>query len=142
MELIKPLEIAVTDRDGVAHTYTISRLPALDARRVIAMYPVSNMPKVGDYQSSEEAMLLLLKYVEHDGVRLVTRALVDNHVADGVALINLEYQMLEYNTGFFGSGGQRGLLSTLIANLSDKAMPILTRLLEQYLAQDKPRSKK
>ena len=106
------------------------------------MYPVSNMPKVGDYQSSEEAMLLLLKYVEHDGVRLVTRALVDNHVPDGVALINLEYQMLEYNTGFFGSGGQRGLLSTLIANLSDKAMPILTRLLEQYLAQDKPRSKK
>ena len=142
MELIKPMEIEIGDRDGAMRTYTISRLPALDARRVIAMYPVSNMPKVGDYQSSEEAMLLLLKYVEHDGVRLTTRALVDNHVSDGVALINLEYQMLEYNTGFFGSGGQRGLLSTLIANLSEKAMPILTRLLEQYSAQDKQRSRK
>lgn len=135
MDLIKPKTIMVKNRDEEEKAFIISRLPATVAREVIAKYPLSNIPKVGEYKSSEEVMLLMMQYVavEVDGreQRLSTKALVDNHVDDGVQLLRLEIQMIEENTGFFGLGGNKGFLDCLIAKFSQSITPMLTRLLAQ-----------
>lgn len=135
MDLIKPKTIMVKNRDEEEKAFIISRLPATVAREVIAKYPLSNIPKVGEYKSSEEVMLLMMQYVavEVDGreQRLSTKALVDNHVDDGVQLLRLEIQMIEENTGFFGLGGNKGFLDCLIDKFSQSITPMLTRLLAQ-----------
>ncbi|MFA1586717.1 hypothetical protein ABZR37_13945 [Achromobacter ruhlandii] len=86
-DLIKPRVVMVKNRDGVEKAFTISRLPATAAREVIAKYPLSNIPKLGDYKTSEEVMKKLMSYVavDLDGreQRLTTEALIDNHVDDG-----------------------------------------------------------
>lgn len=48
--LIKPKEITVIDSDREEHTFIISRLPATIGREILAKYPLSNAPKIGDYE--------------------------------------------------------------------------------------------
>lgn len=143
-ELIKPKAVMVANRDGVEKEFIISRLPATVAREVIAKYPTANIPKVGDYGQSESAMLLMMKYVavlvDGEERRLTTKALVDNHVEDGVQLLRLEIQMIEENTGFFGLGGKQGFLDCLIQKLIQSIMPMLTHLSHQSSAQNTPPS--
>ncbi|MDZ5615003.1 hypothetical protein U2261_10325 [Achromobacter xylosoxidans] len=143
-DLIKPRVVMVKNRDGVEKAFTISRLPATAAREVIAKYPLSNIPKLGDYQTSEEVMKKLMSYVavDLDGreQRLTTAALIDNHVDDGIQLMRLEIEMIEENTGFFGLGGQRGFLDCLLEKLLHSITPMLTPLLEQLSAQGSPDS--
>lgn len=117
--MIKPKEVQIKDSDGTEKTFIISKVPAVDARKVLAMYPVANMPKVGDYAVSEEAMYLMLKYVSvqlADDHRqpLSSRALIDNHVTDGEQLMRLEMAMLGYNTSFFQQGGNSDFFGALI----------------------------
>lgn len=134
-DLIRPKTIMVKNRDGVEKEFIISRLPSTVAREVMAKYPLSNIPKVADYKSSEEVMILLMGYVavmvEGREVRLSTKALIDNHVDDGVQLLRIEVQMIEENTGFFGLGGNQGFLDSLIQKLSKSITPMLTHLLGQ-----------
>lgn len=140
MDLIKPRTILVADRDGVEKEFIISRLPATVAREVIAKYPLSNIPKVGDYAVSEEVMLIMMRYVAVmvDGVemKLSSKALVDNHVNDGIQLLRLEVQMIEENTGFFGLGGKQGFLDYLLKRFSQSITPMLTHLLGQLSQAD------
>lgn len=142
MDLIKPKTISVANKDGEEKEFIISRLPATVAREVVAKYPTSALPKIGDYQVSEDTMLLMMKYVAVvlDGreQRLSTKALVDNHVDDVTQLLRLEYHMLEENTGFFGSGGTSGFLESLIKKVLRSIMPTLTPLLQQLSAQATP----
>lgn len=139
-DLIKPRSVMVANRDGVEKEFIVSRLPATVAREVIAKYPLSNIPKLGDYATSEEVMKLLMGYVAVviDGreQRLSTKALIDNHVDDGIQLLKLEVEMIEENTGFFGRGGQRGFLDCLLEKLLQSAMPMLTRFLEPSSVRD------
>ncbi|MEM8085904.1 hypothetical protein Q4R24_17360, partial [Morganella morganii] len=104
--LIKPKEVAVKDADGVEKTFIISRLPAITGREILAKYPLSNAPKIGDYEVSKDAMLKMMAYVcvpvSGEEIPLKTQALIDNHVPDGESLIRLELEMLKYNTSFFG----------------------------------------
>lgn len=143
-ELIKPRVVSLANRDGVEKEFTISRLPCTVGREVIAKYPTSNIPKVGDYKTSEETMLLLLRYVsvEIDGreQKLTTKALVDSHVDDVIQLIKLEYEMIEENTGFFGQGSRRGFLDSLLQKLMSSITPTLMPLLERLLAADSQRT--
>lgn len=140
MDLIKPKTILIKNRDGVEKEFIISRLPATVAREVMAKYPLSNIPKVGDYAVSEEVMLLMMQYVavkvEDREIRLTTKDLVNNHVTDGIQLARLEIQMIEENTGFFGLGGSQGFLDCLIAKFSQSITPMLTRFLAQYSQAD------
>lgn len=135
MELIKPKEVVLKDSDSIEKTFTISKIPAVDARKVLAMYPVANMPKVGDYSVSEEAMYLMLKYVEVDlGDRkqaLASRALIDNHVTDGEQLVRLEMAMLQYNTSFF----QQGRNSDFFAVIIRKYLPLVIQTAMDSLPQ-------
>lgn len=144
MELIKPKEVVLKDSDGDEKTFIISKIPAVDARKVLAMYPVANMPKVGDYAVSEEAMYLMMKYVAVQlGERtqqLSSKALIDNHVVDGEQLVRLELAMLGYNTSFFQQGGSSDFLGAIIRKYLPLIIQTATDSLPQSLRRATPPS--
>ena len=119
--LIKPLEIEVKDIDGNLHKFTISRLPAVAGREILAKYLGGTMPKVGDYKDNHESMLKMMKYVavEIDGQlhTLQTQALIDNHIPDTECLLRLEIEMIRHNTSFFGNAGSSNLLDFLLQKI-------------------------
>lgn len=136
MELIKPKEIAVKDSDGDEKAFIISKIPAVDAREVLSKYPTANIPKVGEYRTSEDAMLLMLKYVAvpiegREPIKLTSKALINNHVVDGEQLMRLELEMLQYNTSFFGKGGNSDFLGGLIR----KYLPLIIQTATASLPQ-------
>ena len=142
--LIKPKEITVIDSDRQLHTFIISRLPATIGREIFAKYPLSNAPKIGDYEVSKEAMLKMMAYVavEKEGqeIYLKTSTLIDNHVPDGEALIRLELEMLKYNTSFFGNGGSQNFLQYLLGKLSGSLPSIIKTLMASLPSSSQPAS--
>ncbi|WP_049216843.1 hypothetical protein [Proteus mirabilis] len=142
--LIKPKEITVIDSDRQQHTFIISRLPATIGREILAKYPLSNAPKIGDYEVSKEAMLKMMAYVavEKEGqeIYLKTSTLIDNHVPDGEALIRLELEMLKYNTSFFGNGGSQNFLQYLLGKLSGSLPSIIKTLMASLPSSSQPAS--
>ena len=142
--LIKPKEITVIDSDRQQHTFIISRLPATIGREILAKYPLSNAPKIGDYEVSKEAMLKMMAYVavEKEGqeIYLKTSTLIDNHVPDGEALIRLELEMLKYNTSFFGNGGSQNFLQYLLGKLSGSIPSIIKTLMASLPSSSQPAS--
>lgn len=136
MELIKPQTVKIKNMDGQEKEFIISRFPATVGREIIAKYPLSNTPKVGDYGQSTEAMHLLCRYVAvtlEDGsiLRLEIPALIDNHVDDGEQLIRLELEMLRYNTSFFGLAGKFDSLESVLDFLAPWIIKTLMPLLQQ-----------
>ena len=119
--LLKPLEVEVRDIDGNLHKFTISRLPAVAGREILAKYLGGTMPKVGDYKDNHESMLKMMKYVavEIDGQlqTLQTQALIDNHIPDTECLLRLEIEMIRHNTSFFGNAGSSNLLDNLLQKI-------------------------
>lgn len=144
--MIEQKEITIKTQKGDERTYLLSKFPAIAGREIVSKYPLSNIPKVGEYEQSEEVMLKLMAFVSAAPagaapIPLVTRALVDNHVPDWETLAKLEWSQLEYNTSFFGEG----LNSDFFANFSQKAAQwiskTLTPLLVTSLQAGKPPSK-
>lgn len=138
-DLIKPQDVEIKDCEGNVKTFIISRIPAIPMREVMAKYPVSNIPKLGEYQASKEVMLLLMRYVAvrlEDGreLQLVNTALIDNHVTDGEQLLRIEYAMLQYNTSFFGQGD----LSTFLRELIAKHLPSIIQTVTDSLRASSP----
>lgn len=136
MELIKPEEITVCDGEDNELTFIISRLPATVAREVITQYPVSAIPKLGDYARNEELMMKLMSYVGVPGkaadgkpLMLKTRALIDSHIPDFETLARLEMAMLEKNCTFFA----RGKASNFLGSLVDKVQALITSTLTDSL---------
>lgn len=144
--MIQPKEITIKAQDGREIVFVLSKFPAIQGREIIAKYPLSAMPKLGDYDVNEETMLKLMSFVavtRKDGepLRLVTRALVDNHVPDWETLARLEMGMMEYNCSFFGDG--RG--STFFEVIAQKAQVWISQMLMGLSAQSsqkKPRRSK
>lgn len=143
--LLEPKPIELAGQDGVVRHYTLSKFPAVEGREIVAKYPLSAMPKLGDYKVSEEIMLKLMAFVAVETspgqqLQLTTKALVNNHVPDWEVLARLEWAMLEYNCSFFGNG----LNSDFFANIRAKApqwiSQILTALSDQSSQADKPPS--
>lgn len=130
-ELKKPIDIEVLDQESNLKTFTISRLPALVGREVMAKYISGNSPKIGEYQVSEEAMLLLFQYIEHDGIRLINKDLINNHVDDATQLITLEFRMLQYNSSLLGGAGNKNILDVLIDKLMTRLLPHLGTMTEE-----------
>lgn len=125
--MIEPKEVTINDR-----RYILSKVPAVEGREIVAKYPLSNIPKLGEYDQSEAIMLKLMAYVQTgDGIPLTTRALVNNHVPDAHTLMMLEKEMLEYNFGFF----VRALSSDFFASFSQKAERWITGTLTPLLEQ-------
>lgn len=134
MELIKPLEIKIKDIDGVEQTFIISRLNAMLGREVIAKYPLSSMPKIGDYETNKDTMLKLISHTQKvlsDGTKITlnSEALINNHITDGETLMKLEYEMLKYNISFLANGS----IQKLAQKIKEILPNIATRILSQSL---------
>jgi hypothetical protein len=141
-ELLNPEDVVITSKDGVTRTYVIHTLPYPEGRKVAALYPVANMPKVGDYKVSEEVMQVLFKFVavrnEETGVeqRLTTMALIANHVPDAMTGLQLEVRMLAKNFDFFGKGGLFASLSRFLEQRLPSIIQTLIPLLPPSLVAD------
>lgn len=144
-ELIKPISVPIKNMEGVEKTFILSRFPATVGREIIAKYPLSNMPKMGDYGVATEAMHKLCSFVAvelDDGqpLRLATPALIDNHVDDGEQLIRLELEMLKYNTSFFGLAGKFDSLESVLDFLAPWIIKTLIPSLQRSSAAAMPPS--
>lgn len=142
MNLIQPKEFRVVDQDGVERTYILSKFPAVEGREIIAKYPLSSLPKLGEYQINEEVMLKLMGHVAVDNagtmLRLSTRALVNNHVPDFETLAKIEMAMLEYNVSFLRDGRISEYLQGFARKLQESTFQTLTDLLARLSPQEKP----
>lgn len=144
MALIAPKEFIVVDQEGRERQFLISKFPAVDGRKIVANYPLTALPKVGDYASNEETMLLLMSYVAvlvgEQETRLSTKALINNHVGDWETLARLEAAMLEYNCSFFLKGKISTFLEEWARTIPQKVTEILTASLAQSFPKEKPPS--
>lgn len=134
-DLLEPKEVEIDLPDGTKKIYILSKFPAIQGREIVCKYPLSGMPKLGDYQVNEETMLKLMGFVavpHGDGVlRLSTKELVNNHVKSWETLAKLEIGMMEYNCSFFGNG--QG--STFLSGLAQKAQALIIKTLMDLSAQ-------
>lgn len=139
MNLLQPKDVEIGGK-----SFVLSKFPAVAGREIVTQYPLTAIPKVGEYKSNEAVMMKLMAYV---GVRagdrvipLTTRELIDNHVADWETLAQIEVGMLEYNCSFFGDGRA----STFFEGIAQKVKVFLSQTLTDSLAQSsqagKPRS--
>lgn len=136
MQLLEPKEVQIKTQSGEERTYILSKFTAVAGREIVAKYPLSAMPKLGDYAVNEETMLKLMAFVAvpRDGgepLRLSTKALVDNHIPDWEALARIEVGMMEYNCSFFGSGRA----STFFEVIAQKAQALISKTLMDSLGQ-------
>jgi hypothetical protein len=134
--MIKPKQISLQTMDGDTREYTISRIPAVQAREIVSQYPVSAVPKIGDYKVNEAMMLKILSYVTvttdaGTELALTNKTLIDNHVPDWETLARIEMAMVEYNTSFFSNGKS----SSFFENIGQKAQVLITKTLTDLLAQ-------
>lgn len=144
--MIEPQEIQVVTQKGDEKTFIISKFPAIQGREIICKYPLSGMPKLGDYQVNEETMLKLMSFVavpleNGDILKLNTKALVDNHMPDWETLAKIEMKMLEYNCSFFQNGIISAFLGRITERIPDIAQKILTLLSPVLSKQNKQHSK-
>ncbi len=140
--MIEPKEIEIEGK-----TFILSKFPAVQGREIIAKYPRSAIPKLGDYAVNEETMLKLMAFVAvprdtGEPLKLSTRALVDNHcVVPGVPgweiLARVEIAMIEYNCSFFGNG--KG--STFLEAITQKAQQLISKTLTDLSAQSSQKVK-
>jgi len=143
--MIEPKEVQITTMAGTDKTYILSKFSAIAGREIVAKYPLSSLPKLGEYAINEEVMLKLMAFVavplSGGEQKLTTRALVDNHVPDWETLAKLEIAMLEYNTSFFLKGGILKVFDGLETKLRALITQTLTGLSAQSSQAVKPRSK-
>lgn len=143
--MIEEKETEIVLSEGVSKTFILSKFSAVAGREIVTQYPISGLPKLGDYATNEVIMLKIMAHVavprsEGPSLLLTTRALVDNHVPDWEALAKLEWAMMEYNCSFFREGKVSTFLDDILAKLPASISSILTHLLEQSFPKDTPRS--
>jgi hypothetical protein len=141
MELLDPSPFTVTDQNGKERHFTLSKFPAVQGREIVAKYPTSALPKLGDYAVCEEIMLKLMSFVavEIQGkpLRLTTRALVDNHCGDWETLAKIEMAMMEKNCSFFS----KGTASAFLEEVVQKILAKITEISTQSSARSSPTTK-
>jgi hypothetical protein len=140
--MLQPKEVEIENPDGTTSTFVLSKFPAVQGREIVAKYPLSAMPKLGDYAVNEETMLKLMSFVgvpreTGEPLRLTTRALVDNHCKSWETLARVEVAMMEYNVSFFGNG--KG--STFFEAIALKAQAFFSQMLTDSLARSQARDK-
>lgn len=116
--------------------FILSKFPATVGREIISKYPISAMPKLGDYAVNEQTMFKLMTYVQVDlgngnKQALTTRELIDNHTKDWETCVKLEWEMLRYNCSFF----QNGEASTFFEGILQKAQQLIIKTLMDSSAQ-------
>jgi hypothetical protein len=132
--MIKPKRIQVEAADGEVLEVIISRFPAMTGREIIAQYPTSMVPKIGDYKVNEAMLLKIMAHVAivkgEREITLENRTLIDNHVPDWEALAKIEMAIMEYNCSFFGNGKVSGFLE----GITEKAQTLIIKILTDLQA--------
>lgn len=143
--MIDPIEKQFTLQDGSKKTYTLTKFPAIAGREIISKYPLSSLPKIGDYETNKEVMLKLMSYVfvelnvgANNKTALSSQALIDNHVESWEVLAKIEIAMIEYNCSFFRNGQASNFLEDLASKAPEWIMKTLTPLLQRLSNQEKP----
>lgn len=140
MELLEPKEVEIDGRH-----FIISKFPAVAGREIITKYPLSSIPKLGDYAVNQETMLKLMSYVAMGidpvrPLRLSTIELVNNHCGSWETLAKVEMAMLEYNCSFFRDGRISIFLDDIARKVPAWTSKILTALSVQSSRTEKPPS--
>lgn len=142
-KLLDPKEVEIEDKvANVKKVFVISKIPAFQARTIMLNYvPTQLLNFNKDEAKVEEMIMKLLNFVgvkTEDGrvIRLSTRALVNNHCPSFETIMQLEYQMIDYNTSFFKDGKGLTFLQRLEALATEKITEILTALSDK-LSQKK-----
>ncbi len=141
--LLKPEELILEDEDGVSHKYILSNFDAVAGRHIISQYPMTGLPKVGDYAENEKLMFKLMGYVavvtsNGSHLRLSTEALIMNHVPNFEMLAKIEMKMMEKNCSFFRDGRSLSFCDNIAQVFTKKILEMLTLSSEQSLPQEKP----
>lgn len=128
--MLETKEISVKQQDETEKTYIISKFPAIAGREIVTQYPLTGLPKIGEYASNEELMYKLMKFVgvpRDTGapLMLTTKDLINNHVDSWETLLRIEAAMMEYNCSFF----QNGRISSLFEDFVQKAQQWITKTL-------------
>jgi hypothetical protein len=139
--MIEQKAVDIPLANGGTKQFLISKFPAVAGREIVAKYPLSAMPKLGDYAVNEETMLKLMAYVEvqtgDTKIALTTRALIDNHVPDWECLGRIELEMMQYNCSFFRNGS----ISSFFGNIAQKLPALITKILTDSLQPLSAKSK-
>jgi hypothetical protein len=141
--MLQPMRKEIECQDGQSKAFILSKFPAIQGREVLTQYPLTAIPKIGEYKVNEEVMLKLMSFVgvphpDNDNApptMLTTRALVDNHVPDWECLMRLEAAMLEYNCSFFGNGKVLTFFEAIAAKAQALITSTLTGLSQQSSAK-------
>lgn len=141
-DLLEPKEFKINDQKGKERKYILSKFPAVQGREIVSKYPLSAMPKLGDYAVNEETMIKLMSFVAVEtskGIqqRLSTIDLVNNHVPDWETLAKLELEMMQYNCSFFLRDKALTFLDVFLQMATQKVSEILTTSLQQSYRQEK-----
>ena len=120
-QVLKSKIVTIADLDGVEKQFKIHRVPAVLGREIFTQYPITAIPKVGNYEANENLMLQLIQYaqVESEGswVALENRVLIDSHISCWEMLIKLEKELVQYNTGFLAKGNLSTALKSLLTQV-------------------------
>jgi hypothetical protein len=143
--LLQPKPVEIETQDGSKKSFVLHKFPALAGREIVSQYPITAIPKIGDYNANEAVMLKLMAYVgvpRDDGsvMPLNSRALVDNHVPDFEALLRLEAAMIEYNCSFFANGKASGFFELIATKAQQLLSQTLTDFAARSSAPDKQRT--
>lgn len=141
MGLLQPQEKEIETGDGEKRTYIISKFPATDGREIVTQYPLSGLPKIGEYKTNETLMLKLMSFVGvpregADALVLSTKQLVNNHVPDFETLMRIEMAMMEYNCSFFRNGRLSTSLNDFVGKALKQIMSTLTGSLQSSPPKD------
>lgn len=134
--MLQPIEKEIECHDGTKKAFVLSKFPALAGREIVSQYPLSALPKIGDYAVNESMLLKLMAHVAvptaaGEPLRLTTRQLIDNHVPDFECLMRIEAAMMEYNVSFFANG--KG--SAFFEGIAAKAQALIIKTLTDFVAQ-------
>lgn len=140
-ELIKPEELKIIDADGKERTYILSNFDAVNGREIITQYPMTGLPKIGDYPENKRLMSKLMSYVAvvvgDKTIRLETDALINNHVPDAENLMQIEMAMMVKNCSFFRDGRSLDFFDMLAQVFTEKFLEMLTPSSELSLPEEK-----
>lgn len=135
IKLLKTKDAVFTDQDGVDHTYILSKFPAVEGREILCQWPITSLPKVGDYHANQDVMYKLMSYVgvpqkDKDPLRLTTKELINNHAPDAMVLMAIESHMFKYNFGFFLEEKALTFFERLMQMVDSKISSMLTASLQ------------
>ena len=133
--LIKPNLIEIKNIDGDILKFNISRLPAIVGREIIAGYPTSMIPKVGDYKVNEALMIKLMSYVEgyngnDEPIALNGYHMINSYVTDTTTLMLLEFEMLKYNFPFLNFGKNKGFIENMTEKVKVIAFDVISKAMK------------